>query len=156
MRCWGILLVFMVLSCQDVRKIQKPDNLIPEQKMVEVLTDLSLINSAKNYNRHLLEQTGVRPGDYVYERHGIDSTSLAESTTYYAQNYDAFERIYTRVKENLEEMKNSLDLQIKEEQRVQDSINALGEKDSLNTQQAPVLKDSILDSIPDNRRIRMQ
>lgn len=153
-----ILMVFLIFSCQEVEKMKKPDDLIPEQKMVEVLTDLSLINSAKNYNKRFLEEKGVKPEEYVYERHNIDSTRLAESTRYYAQNYDDFERIYTRVKVNLEEMKAELDIRMEEENRVKDSIRTLEKIDTLEPGSEPekIVKDTIIDSLQVNRRIRQQ
>ncbi|UJH90525.1 DUF4296 domain-containing protein [Antarcticibacterium sp. 1MA-6-2] len=45
-----ILVGLLALSCQDIEKVERPENLIPESKMVEVLTDLSLMISARNFN----------------------------------------------------------------------------------------------------------
>ncbi len=126
---WVFLVVGMMLlfSCQDVREVERPHDLIPEQKMVEVLTDLSLINSAKNYNRRLLEETGLKPKEFLYEKHNIDSLQLARSTEYYADNPAQLERIYKELQNNLEEMKDQLELIREEEERVRDSIQLLEE-----------------------------
>ena len=102
--------------------MEKPANLIPENKMVEVLTDLSVINSAKNFNKRYLEETGIRPNTYLYEKHGIDSLQLAKSTEYYAKKYDLLDRIFARVQANLEKMKGELELVRAEEERIEDSI----------------------------------
>ncbi|MCM4159429.1 DUF4296 domain-containing protein [Antarcticibacterium flavum] len=138
-RLWIIFLVFAIFSCRDSDRVKEPENLIPENKMVEVLTDLSLLNSAKNYNRRQLENTGLRPIEYLYDRHGIDSVSLAQSTRYYANFPSDLERIYSRVKSNLEKLKSTLEHQREEERRVQDSIRE-AESDSLREQP----QDSIL------------
>ncbi|HSM64278.1 MAG TPA: DUF4296 domain-containing protein [Gillisia sp.] len=119
------LIVCFFCSCQDIEEIKKPDNLIPEDKMVEVLTELNLLNSAKNYNKRLLEESGVQPDEYLYSKYDIDSLKLAESTTYYAKKYDKFEGIYQKVKQNLETMKAKLEVIREEEQRIEDSIRAL-------------------------------
>lgn len=126
---WVFLVVGMMLlfSCQDVREVERPPDLIPEQKMVEVLTDLSLINSAKNYNRRLLEETGLKPREFLYEKHNIDSLQLARSTEYYADNPAQLERIYKELQDNLEEMKDQLELIREEEERVRDSLQLLEE-----------------------------
>lgn len=119
---WILLILFIAFACRDADKVREPDNLIPENKMVEVLTDLSLLNSAKNYNRRQLESTGLRPIEYLYDRHGIDSVRLAQSTRYYA-NYPAdLERIYTRVKDNLESLKTDLELIRDQEKKEKDSL----------------------------------
>lgn len=96
--------------------------MISEDKMVEVLTDLSIINSAKNFNKRFLEETGIRPNTYLYEKHEIDSLQLAKSTEYYAKKYDRLDRIYSRVKVNLEKMKGDLETVRAEEERIEDSI----------------------------------
>ena len=119
------LIVCVFWSCQDIEEIKKPDNLIPEDKMVEVLTELNLLNSAKNYNKRLLEESGVQPDEYLYSKYDIDSLKLAESTTYYAKKYDKFEGIYQKVKQNLETMKAKLEVIREEEQRIEDSLRAL-------------------------------
>lgn len=120
---WVLFLFALFLfSCQDIGKTDKPENLIPEDKMVDVLTDLAIVTSAKNYNRRILEQTGLRPDVYIYEKHGIDSLQLARSTRYYSENYTIYENLNERVKERLERMKQDLQKIKEEEQRISDSI----------------------------------
>lgn len=121
----ALTVVVLLFSCQDIREVEKPNDLIPEQKMVEVLTDLSLINSAKNYNRRMLEGTGLRPNEFLYEKHNIDSLQLVRSTEYYANNPDQLERIYKEIQENLEEMQDKLEIIREEEERVKDSLMLL-------------------------------
>lgn len=129
---WMLICAVFLVSCQNVEEIKRPDNLIPEQKMVEVLTDLSIVYSAKNYNKKILEETGLPLDSYLYEKHQIDSLQLAQSTEYYAKNYLKFEEIYNQVRSNLAKMKTDLEVIRDEEQRVKDSILALKVKtDSL-------------------------
>lgn len=138
--------VMFLFSCQDIREVEKPNDLIPEQKMVEVLTDLSLINSAKNYNRRMLEATGLRPNEYLYEKHNIDSLQLARSTEYYANNPDQLQRIYSEIQENLEEMQEKLEVIREEKERMKDSLLLLEkEYDSLIVD--PELLEESIDSL---------
>lgn len=123
-----LLAVMLLFSCQNVSETERPGDLIPEQKLVEVLTDLSLINSAKNYNRRMLEGTGLRPKEFLYQKHNIDSLQLARSTQYYADHPAQLERIYDDVQNNLEELKDSLEIIREEEERVKDSLQII-EKD---------------------------
>ncbi len=124
------LFSLFLLSCQDLEKMERPDDLIAKQKMVDVLTDLSLLNSAKNYNQQFLEESGLRPSEYLYQKYDIDSVQLALSTRYYARNYIEFEEIYRQVQENLEKIKNDLEKQQEIERETLDSLKSI-RRDSL-------------------------
>jgi hypothetical protein len=135
-------------SCQNIDEIKEPDNLIPEATMVDVLTELNLLNSAKNYNKRILEETGIQPDTYLFAKYKIDSLQLAESTAYYAKKYDKFDGIYQKVKQNLEAMKAKLDIIREEEQRVEDSIRALEvEKDSTAVDSLKNIKPRLIRSL---------
>lgn len=146
------IFALLFISCQNVEEIKEPENLIPEAKMAEVLTDLSILSSARNYNKRVLEGTGLKPEEYLYEKHGIDSLQLAQSNEYYAKNYDMLESIYKRVKANLEKMQGDLEKIQEEEQRIKDSIkpadSIFGSKsDSLLVEPMPILTRRGIDSL---------
>lgn len=136
----------LLISCQDIEEVERPKDLIPEQKMVEILTDLSLINSAKNYNKRLLEQTGLKPDEFLYQKHSIDSLRLARSTRFYASKSAQIERIYQKVQENLEVMRVDLELIREEEERVKDSIKLL-ERANDSLQVDPGVFEEVMDSL---------
>jgi len=143
---WILIFAVFLVSCQNVEEIKKPECLIPEKKMVEVLTDLSILYSAKNYNKRILEETGLPLKTYLYEKHQIDSLQLAQSTDYYAKNYTQFKKIYTQVKLNLDKMKTDLELVEVEEKRVEDSIrDAKAISDSLR--EKPQVDRKLIDSL---------
>lgn len=124
------LFALFLLSCQDLENMDRPKDLIAKQKMVEVLTDLSLLNSAKNYNKKFLEESGLKPDEYLYQKYDIDSVQLAHSTRYYARNYTEFEEIYRQVQENLQKIKDDLEKRQERERESLDSLRRTG-KDSL-------------------------
>ena len=125
-----IFIVFIGLACQDVDHMSKPKNLIPENKMVNVLTEMALINAARNYNKVMLEQTGIKPDQYIYDKFGIDSIQFEKSNAYYTENYDDYERVFDKVKDSLQSLKTYIDEVVAEEKRVEDSIKkAKREKD---------------------------
>lgn len=129
------MLSLLFLSCQDLEEMDRPRDLIAKQKMVDVLTDLSLLNSSKNYNKQLLEETGLKPNEYLYQKYDIDSAQLALSTRYYARNYTEFEEIYRQVQKNLEKLKKDLEKQQEEEKESLDSLRVIG-RDSLRPDRA--------------------
>ncbi|MEP6262160.1 MAG: DUF4296 domain-containing protein [Gillisia sp.] len=144
---WAFFGALLLYSCQDIEKVEKPKNLIPEQKMAEVLTDLSLLNSAKNYNRKFLEETGLKPDEYLYTKYSIDSARLSQSTRYYAANQPKLEAIYKRVKSNLEKLQRDMEVIKAIEDKKKDSINLL-EKDSLNLDSVLIRRGTMDSLIP--------
>ncbi|WP_345240434.1 DUF4296 domain-containing protein [Nibrella saemangeumensis] len=102
----GLLLV--IWSCRPSTD-KKPANLIPEEKMVNVLTDIHLAeaqvgklalgspdSSAVVYKR--LERD-------IFKKHKIDTTTYNQSYTYYSSRPKLMEQIYKQVVENLQDTK---------------------------------------------------
>ncbi|WP_324719859.1 DUF4296 domain-containing protein [Salinimicrobium sp. HB62] len=123
--------LFLLISCQDINRTPKPDNLIPEEKMVDVLTEISLLHGAKSYNKSQMEEKGIDPYPYLTEKYGIDSLQLVQSNDYYAQNYKQYKRIYDSVKVRLETLVEEYDSIREMEQRKRDSLREKPGKDSL-------------------------
>ncbi len=125
-----IIMCLMLLlgSCQNVERSPRPDDLIPHDKMVEVLTELSLLHGARSYNKTLLEEKGIRPQDYLWEKFDIDSLQFLRSNNYYAENYKQYQQIYGRVQTRLEEYKARFDsLRELEERDREDSLEISGD-----------------------------
>ncbi|WP_300435720.1 DUF4296 domain-containing protein [Christiangramia sp.] len=125
----SFLLIFSV-SCQDLKKSERPEDLISESKMIDVLTEISLLHAARNYNKQKLENTGVNIDSYIYEKFDIDSLQLERSNDWYAEQYTQYERIYDSVKARVQVMKNRLDSIREIEVKKEDSIKK-AKKDSL-------------------------
>lgn len=124
MRILCLLLLFILISCSE-EVIKKPEDLIPPEKMTRILYDLAILDAAKNTNPSTLESYNIEVMDYVYKRHGIDSTRFINSDIYYASRPLEYEAIYKRVEFLLEQEKDSLE---NERKRVSDSIRIEAEK----------------------------
>jgi len=77
--------------------------------MVSILYDMSILTASKGVNKKLLEENGILPEDFVYEKYGIDSLQFALSNEYYAYNLDTYEGIFNDVKQRLAKEKVLLD-----------------------------------------------
>ena len=117
-----IALSFIQCKNNNIEKPSKPDGLISEDKMVEVLYDMTIISAAKGLNRRVIENNGIDPEAFVYEKHGIDSTLFAESNRYYSYDIKTYEAIYARVKEKLQAQKNVFNDDLKSRATEADSI----------------------------------
>lgn len=93
--------------------------------MVDVITEISLLQAARNYNKGMLEEKGLDPESYLWGKFDIDSLQFARSSNYYAENYDRYEAIYTQVKARLEGYRDVYDSVREAEERVQDSLREL-------------------------------
>ena len=118
---WCSLVFTVVMSTASCNEqlLEKPDNLIPQEKMVEVLRDLAVINAAKSNNAALLEENGIEPMAYVFEKHDIDSLQFVESDRYYASLPKTYEVIYKQVESRLETEGKALE----EAKKINDSLN---------------------------------
>lgn len=124
-----LILSAFILSCSDVQEIEEPDNLISEDKMIDIYTDMILLDaversSPKNFKAYELESS-----EHIVNKYKIDSVTLSENIKYYNLNFEKNTRIYEKVKENIAQKEEKID-----------SITTL--RDSLKNIRAK-LKDSI-------------
>lgn len=121
-----ILVAFLgLMACQDIQYPEKPKNLIPKDKMVDVITDLYIFNAAKSYNRNLLQQSGLTMQEFIYEKHEIDSVQFQKSNAYYAANIEELEDIYTEVEERLKAQQQEIDTLLSEKQKRKQTNDSL-------------------------------
>lgn len=142
-------------SCQNVKKMEKPKDLIPEDKMIDVLAELSLVQAARNYNKFKLESLGVEPGEYIYNKFGIDSLQLERSTEYYAENYIQYDRMYDSVKAKIRRLKAKTDSLREIEVKIEDSINK-AKKDSLRALDSLGVDTLKVDSLKERKTNRLR
>lgn len=119
------LLFFLLLSC-DEPLIEKPADLIPQDKMVEMLYDIAIINASGNSNPAILEDRGITAMTYLSEKYEVDSLQFVRSDMYYASRPLEYEAIYSRLESRLSRAKNALE----EARRQQsDSIRIISEEE---------------------------
>lgn len=107
------LICCMLLSCNE-RIVEKPKNLIPQEKMAAILYDISLLNAGRSINESILTEHGLEPMGYIYDKYEIDSLQLVKSDTYYASLPTIYEAIYTQVKDRLEKEQELMENERKE------------------------------------------
>jgi len=129
----AILFLGLVLSCQSVDKQEKPENLIPEDKMVNVLTDLLRLDAAENYSSIEFKKRKINTKNLIFETYQVDSLQFVESSRYYAENFKVNKRIYDSVQNRFENEKKYFDSLVKldtQQKAAEKSKNALIEKSS--------------------------
>jgi len=130
----NICFVLLLVSCYGIKKPKKPKNLIAKDKMVNIIIDMSLFNSAKGVNKRALENKGINLEQFIYEKHNIDSLQFATSNKYYAYNVEEYEAIYDRVNDSLTQLKDEYTVKenkIKRTKQRKDSIRKVKTRDSI-------------------------
>ena len=138
-KLYTFFLIICLISC-DEKLIEKPDDLIPEDKMVEVLKDLAIVNAAKLTNVTVLQDNGVDPMSYIFEKYDIDSLQFVESDNYYASlPRGEYERIYKKVESKLvQEVKV-----IEDAKTVKDSLARMESEKKEDTENVEKVTDSL-------------
>jgi hypothetical protein len=137
-----LLLTILVgfISCkEDV--VNKPDNLIDKDKMIDVMYDLSILDAIKYQNPASLETYNINPSQYIYKKYKIDSVQFAQSNIYYASSYTNYKEMYDEIIKRIDDKKTVLDSVVKREDKKQ----AKGTADSIKRiKVGPLKKDSLL------------
>lgn len=93
----SIFFLIVLVGCSNTEKAE-----IPQEKMVDVLYDLTVSSSARNTaNRRDTVQYVV---DYkqILKKHGIDSLKFIKAQKIYQQNPDVYAVIYDSVQKRLQ------------------------------------------------------
>lgn len=129
--------ILLIVSCSDLSKPEKPEHLIPKDKMVNILIDARLVGAINGTNKRQLENEGFDLKNYVFEKHGIDSLQFAQSNSYYSYHIKEYEAIYNAAIDSLDKLKAILDKKKVQEEKIakqkeEDSIRKIEKiKDSL-------------------------
>jgi len=133
--------LFLVFIACGSDKIKKPDNLIPESKMVDIMVEITKFSSATSLKKAVLDANENIPTEYIYKKYNIDSLQFAKSNEYYAHDLDVTKSLYERIKIRLEEERDNLkkiqekELKVKrtedsirnaDKYRIKDSLKKLG------------------------------
>jgi hypothetical protein len=137
-----LLLTLLIgfISCKE-EAVDKPDDLIAKDKMIDVMYDLSILDAIKYQNPTSLETYKINPSQYIYKKYKVDSAQFAQSNIYYASNYTDYKDMYDKLIQRIDEKKTVLDSLVIREDKKQAKIQA----DSIKRiKVTPIKKDSLL------------
>lgn len=109
MRYSLVVLVVMMIACQSVEKVEKPENLLNKEQMVNVLTDIAILKAATDVNKNRLNKYIDKPFQYIKTKYGIDSLTLAKNLEYYNFKFNQNLEIYEKVEEKLKTKNTKID-----------------------------------------------
>ena len=96
------LLFAILISCQKPA-VPKPDNLIDEDVMVDIMFDISILEAMKSQKGDALEANAINPNTYIFKKYKIDSLQFANSDKFYASDIKKYKGIFDKVNKRIEE-----------------------------------------------------
>lgn len=106
MRFAPFVIVLLVLSScfEGLQRFPEPDDLIPREKMIEIMTDMIKLEGYvqdrwPGVNRY--SKTMVRSGDSLLKTYGVTWEQYEASMNYYGSRQDEMQSMYSEVLENL-------------------------------------------------------
>lgn len=97
-----IFLVFSLVACNS-NPVAKPDHLLEEEEMVDILYDLAILQASENYSPIKLRQKGVEVNSFIFDKYKIDSTTFYQNQRYYASNVRKYKKMYQKVLDRINE-----------------------------------------------------
>ena len=100
--------MILLVSCAE-KVVEEPENLIPKEKMTEILHDLAILNASKSLTSSKLKDSGIEVMEFLYEKYDIDSTQFSQSDLYYASIPLEYQSIYEGVEARIKKQKDTLE-----------------------------------------------
>jgi len=141
--------VGILFSCSDVQERKKPDKLLPESQMVEIYTDMILLDAVNRTISKKFQSYNLEASEHIYNKYKIDSTTLADNMAYYNLEFETNAEIYNKVSNNVEQRKAYIDsvVQLRDSLKKIEQQKKLKLKDSLKADSLKTRKNKKLKSI---------
>ena len=144
-----VIIIFFLWSCQDVKRPEIPADLIPEEQMVDILTEVYLVNAARSFDNRTIMDNKMKLDSFIYKKFDIDSLQFVRSNAYYTSNLATYDKLFLKVQERMQAIKKNVDslmlVRVKEmeEQRIKDSISVVSTDSALADSNQLKIKDTI-------------
>jgi hypothetical protein len=102
--CFLFLTLLFACGKKEVKVANKPDWVIDEKKMVDIITDLRIIDAATYINTNSAPRDKSKDWFFVMKKHGVQDSIFRNSHDYYAEHPEVAEKIYEQVIDRISEM----------------------------------------------------
>ncbi len=96
-----LFLSLFVFSCSK-NPAPKPDNLLDEEVMVDIIYDISILQATDGSMPYKLTEHTIEMDEYIFEKYKIDSVTYRQNQRYYAADARKYKKIYKKVIERLD------------------------------------------------------
>lgn len=99
-----LLLVIGIISCSK-NPAPKPDNLLDDEIMTNILFDIAILQAADGLITYRLAENNIKVNTFIYEKYKIDSTTYYQNQKYYAADTRKYKKMHQDVLARLEKIK---------------------------------------------------
>ncbi len=100
------LAIFVIITSCNESAVKAPENLIDENKMVDIIYDLSLLDAIKTQGSS--QQSHPSTSEFLKKKYNVDSITFANNSKYYASDIKNYKKMYDRVKDRLNQENTKL------------------------------------------------
>ena len=110
----NLIWLFSCSSGNNEQVVAPPENIIPKDKMVELLVDVQLIEAAiksDNTRKKDSKSYTIYYYSYLFKKYNTTKEDFIESLHYYQQNMNEFDQMFTEVIESLSKFQSEIELE---------------------------------------------
>lgn len=97
--CLGV--IFVMVACSN-NPVPKPENLLNEETMENILFDVAVLQATKANSPDILLNNTIDSKDFIYKKYKIDSATYHQNNRYYAGDVKKHKHMHKRVLARLE------------------------------------------------------
>ena len=98
-----IFFLFLLASCSS-----RPRNVLPENKMVDLMADMELAEAYINTARSSSSQDRIDIGKSVLQAHGVSQETLDTTLAWYGRNMDEYTELFEKVDKKILQRRDKL------------------------------------------------
>ncbi len=102
--CFLFLSVICSCNKEQAKVANKPDWVIDEKKMVDIITDLRIVDAATYSNTNSPPRDKAKDWAFVMNKHKVVDSVFRNSHDYYAEHPKVAEKLYEQVIDKISEM----------------------------------------------------
>ncbi len=139
-----LIIIFTLSSCYNVNvnEVAVPEKMLSQKQMVDIITDIQLIEAGFSINKYVIKGKDLKPEYYneIFKKHSITVQQFSQNIDYYYASPKVMEEIYESVLANLSKIQSKVIIEKEEldKQLAADSIAAVN--DSLEIIKADSIK----------------
>ncbi len=101
------LLCSLLFSCSGNGEVKIPGDILPKEKMAEVMVDIHLLEATMNVSISATDKVGVNENQTIvdiFNKHNVTRKQYEESYTFYTRNPELLGQVYQLVLNDLSKM----------------------------------------------------
>ena len=101
-----VLFLFILIACNN-NPVKKPDHLLDEETMENILFDVAVLQATKANSPEVLEANNIDTKDFIYKKYKIDSATYHQNNRYYAGDVRKHKHMHKRILARIEALSSN-------------------------------------------------